>query len=373
MDTNPAADESTPPRPRAARTSSGASVQSIADVLGSGSAGADSAAARKRVSESVGVLDDAAQQIEEAQASAHKRPAAQIASSRFAPVERPGGQLYYPRQMVGMEMTDVELLRAARSATNNPDASARRELYSLLSGRPGCGKTALVEAAFGDELLTIEGTGHTEDGDIVGSFAPDPNRPGGYLWMPGKLVEAMEQGRPLLIDDATLIPPNVIARLYPAMDGRRQITVTQHLGEIVTARACDDASGGFFVVMSHNPGAPGALLAEAMNSRCRLQMTVSTDMNVARMLDVPRAFITLAQQMHEHRADSAHELSWAPEMREMITFRDMDALFGADIACANLLGQIQDPFDRKLVAEILSVRYGQIEPLAPGKSQQMEP
>ena len=52
----------------------------------------------------------------------------------------------------------------------------------------------------------------------------------------------MTDGRPLFIDDATLISPKVLAVVYPAMDGRRQITVKAHTGETITAK------DGFYVI-----------------------------------------------------------------------------------------------------------------------------
>ncbi len=58
----------------------------------------------------------------------------------------------------------------------------------------------------------------------------------------------MQEGRALLLDDATLISPKVLAALYPAMDGRRQIQVKAHKGETITA------ADGFYVIAGHNPG-----------------------------------------------------------------------------------------------------------------------
>jgi hypothetical protein len=45
----------------------------------------------------------------------------------------------------------------------------------------------------------------------------------------------MREGRPLLVDDATLIPPRVLAVLYPAMDGRGVITIPGYRNERVEA------------------------------------------------------------------------------------------------------------------------------------------
>ena len=71
----------------------------------------------------------------------------------------------------------------------------------------------------------------------------------------------MTEGRVLLIDDATLISPQVLAVAYPAMDGRREIIVKAHKGETITA------ADGFYVIGGHNPGVHGAVLTEALSSR----------------------------------------------------------------------------------------------------------
>ena len=72
-------------------------------------------------------------------------------------------------------MQDVTLLRESIDAG----------LTVLLYGEPGCGKTALVEAAFGDDLFTVQGTVETETADFVGSWVQQPD--GTYLWVDGPL------------------------------------------------------------------------------------------------------------------------------------------------------------------------------------------
>ena len=94
----------------------------------------------------------------------------------------------------------------------------------------------------------------------------------------------MQEGRVLFIDDATLISPAVLAVAYPAMDGRREITVKAHKGEAIKA------ADGFYVVAGHNPGVHGAILTEALASRFSVQVKVSTDYDLARALEIdPRA------------------------------------------------------------------------------------
>jgi nitric oxide reductase NorQ protein len=65
------------------------------------------------------------------------------------PVTRPNGQVYQPRALAGMP--DVEVLRKLRADS----------VPALLEGPPGTGKTSLIEAAFGDDLITVAGDGDT--------------------------------------------------------------------------------------------------------------------------------------------------------------------------------------------------------------------
>jgi nitric oxide reductase NorQ protein len=41
---------------------------------------------------------------------------------------------------------------------------------ALLYGPPGTGKTSLVEAAFGEEVITVAGDGDTAVSDLVGDY-----------------------------------------------------------------------------------------------------------------------------------------------------------------------------------------------------------
>lgn len=143
------------------------------------------------------------------------------------PVVRPNGQMYHPRTLSGLP--DVTVLRKLRDAG----------VPALLYGPPGTGKTSVVEAAFPD-LVTVQGDGDTTVGDLVGEYTQTPD--GRYVFVHGPLVRAMREGRPLFVDDATLIAPTVLAVVYPGMDGRRQIIIKANGGEVV------DAAPGFYVI-----------------------------------------------------------------------------------------------------------------------------
>lgn len=269
---------------------------------------------------------------------------AKAAATITGPVLRPNGQTYHPRALA--DLPDVTALRKLREAG----------VPALLYGPPGTGKTSLVEAAFPD-LVTIAGDGDTTVADFVGEYTQADG--GGYEFVYGPLVTAMTEGRALLIDDATLISPKVLAVVYPAMDGRRQITVKAHRGETI------EAADGFYVVAGHNPGVHGAILTEALASRFTAQIRVTTDYDLAAALKIDRQAVRVARNLSTRQASG--EIGWAPQLRELIGFQKVAAALGLDAAVGNLVGVAPEE-DRDAVIETVSRVYGRpFTPLALGR------
>ncbi len=204
----------------------------------------------------------------------------------------------------------------------------------------------MVEAAFPD-VLTLAGTGDTVVDDFLGSFIPLPD--GGYEFVYGPLVTAMREGRPLLVDDATLIPPRVLAVLYPAMDGRGVITIPGYRNERV------EAVDGFYLVAGHNPGVHGAILTEALASRFEVHIEVTTDWDLAKHLGVPAAAVTAAITLNQRLA--AGVVSWAPQLRELLGFTRVRKSLGLPAAVANLAGRAPED-DRNEVISVLRQHFG---------------
>ncbi|MGW2543752.1 AAA family ATPase [Kitasatospora sp. NPDC001574] len=260
------------------------------------------------------------------------------------PIRRPGGQLYHPRELA--DLPDVEALARLRAA----------DVPVLLYGPPGTGKTSLVEAAFQD-LITVAGDGDTTVGDLIGEYTQDDD--GKYVFRYGPLITAMTEGRALLIDDATLISPKVMAALYPAMDGRRQLQVKAHKGETIKAEP------GFFVLAGHNPGVHGAVLTEALASRFSVQIQVGTDYDLALALRIDARVVRVARSLAKQV--ELGELGWAPQLRELLGYQKAEAILGSDAALANLVG-IAPLEDRDAVAEAVKKVVGkQFKPLTLGK------
>lgn len=260
------------------------------------------------------------------------------------PIVRPNGQHYHPRALANLP--DVDALRKLRTAS----------VPVLLYGPPGTGKTSLIEAAF-DDLITVAGDGDTTVGDLVGEYTQDEQ--GGYEFIYGPLVTAMQEGCALLLDDATLISPKVLAALYPAMDGRRQIQVKAHKGETITA------AEGFYVIAGHNPGVHGAVLTEALASRFSVQIQVGSDYDLAAALKINRTAVRIARNIAARQQTG--EVGWAPQLRELIAFSKIADVLGADAAFANLVG-IAPLEDRDTIAEIVAKATGRpVSALALGR------
>ena len=261
------------------------------------------------------------------------------------PLRRPNGQTYHPRTLA--DLPDVAALRRLRDAS----------IPALLYGPPGTGKTSLVEAAFPD-LITVAGDGDTTVADFVGEYTQADD--GKYVFVYGPLVTAMVEGRCLFIDDATLISPKVLAVVYPAMDGRRQIVVKAHKGETITA------SPGYYVIAGHNPGVHGAVLTEALSSRFSAQIQVSTDYDLARALGIDSQAVRAAQNLATRQANG--EIGWAPQLRELIAYQRIARVLSPDAAIANLVG-IAPEEDRDEVAAAVASAFGKarVTPLALGR------
>lgn len=256
---------------------------------------------------------------------------------------RPNGERYIPRRLVGH--TDAAALRHARTV----------DLYSLLRGEPGTGKTALADATFPD-LIPFSCTGDTTVAHLVGSYIPNPD--GTFRWENGPLTTAMLDGRAFLADEIDRLPHEVSAVLHSAMDGRRTIRLDDRpdTDPIV-------AAPGFYVIGTYNPNNLGGKpLPEAILSRFPLQIEVGTDYDAAQTMGVPDKFVTMARNLNTRARVAITDGGlpvWVPQMRELLAAkRFIEAGFGEAFALASLIESCPVPEDAPTVREVATQVFG---------------
>lgn len=266
-------------------------------------------------------------------------------------ITRPNGEVYHVRKIDIHD--DVAAVRQAR-ADNMP---------ILLTGLPGTGKTALLEAALASDpedpgpIYTIQCTGDTIVDDYVGGFIQDPDT-GRFIWVPGPLQRAMEEGRPFYADEIALPDPKVNAVVYSVMDGRNELRITQNPRlEPIKARP------GFFVCAATNPNATGAHIDEPLLSRFPFMAEVTTDVALARKLGVDSRLLTAhANLTQKVKTDKP---GWAPQMREMLDFMKMKRRYGTSMAVRALINKAPEGMDRDEVESTLSRQFAKgYKPLA---------
>jgi MoxR-like ATPase len=257
---------------------------------------------------------------------------------------RPNGQPYVARRVLD-KLSDVQWLRDLLV----------NDMPCMLYGPPGTGKTALIEVAYDGKAYTVMGSDDTERADFEGSYVQTAD--GAFVWVDGPLIRAMEEGVPLFVDEIGLISPKVLSLLYAAMDGRQEIRITAN-----PERGIVKAQPGFMVVAATNPHAPGVRLSEALLSRFICQAEMNTDWDVARRLGLADNVAAAMENLDKKRV--AGEIAGSPQMREALAYIKTSAVFGQDLALANLVAASQEN-DRDVIADVLSRALGaKVEALA---------
>ena len=250
------------------------------------------------------------------------------------------GREPYTVRRIG-EMDDVDFIRTAIEAGFN----------LCLYGPPGTGKTTLVEAALGEgRVITQEFSDGTQTEDVAGGFFPAPEK--GWEWGDGSLTRALREGKVWFGDDITMGDPRVQSRVFPALDARRRITLSERGGEVVRAEK------GFGAVIAHNPNHVGASFSEALASRCLIHVYVGFHAGTARRLGVPGNAVNAAEKMNRDveaqdplagvAPAEAGPATWGPQMRELLAYKKVEEVFGALTAARNLLGL--SPEDSRMAA-----------------------
>ena len=110
--------------------------------------------------------------------------------------------------------------------------AARQNEPILFKGPTGTGKTAIVKEV-ADLLhipfIPLDLDGQSDTGQIIGRMLPSEDKKTlRYEWQDGFLIQAMERGWWILLDEINLAEPEVIERINSLLDDDRTLTLSEH-------------------------------------------------------------------------------------------------------------------------------------------------
>lgn len=263
------------------------------------------------------------------------------------------GQPHDPPHQIG------ERPYLARDLSGQPDYLVLRKLRGVLNvrlkGRPGGGKTTLPAAAFGDDLITVQGHDDLTVPHLVGSYLPQPD--GSFTWVDGPLTQAMQQGKVFLLDEATRAPSGTVNALLSVADHRGSLVIDDR-PDLPDVHAAD----GFTMLITYNEEGVGVRpLDDAVKRRFPFEITVETDYTVATRLGVDRRLAKVGRNLATRNAErSAYEPPvWRPQMAHLLDAQAvLDAGLGDEMAAATLVAACDEPDDVPVVRDTVTRVFG---------------
>lgn len=108
-----------------------------------------------------------------------------------------------------------------------------KDLSVLLVGETGTGKTTMIREIAKKKkrkLIRFNLTGETTVDDFVGKYTL---KDGETVWQDGVLLQAMKEGKWLVVDEINSALPEILFVLHSLLDDDKYVVVPQHEGEVV--------------------------------------------------------------------------------------------------------------------------------------------
>lgn len=213
------------------------------------------------------------------------------------------------------------------------DKARANGINVLIYGPTGPGKTTAVEAWAASRSLrmaTVSGNASMESRQLFGGFIPDGN--GSYGWIDGPVTDVVRNGGVLLLDEMNFISPKIYTTLYPLTDGRRSITLLDHMGETILAHK------DLTIFATMNPDYIGTTpLNFAMRNRFDIQLSWDYDDAVEAKLVSSKALLLVTKQLRSEAAKGQYETPISTNMLIEVEEFIKDSDLGYEFAIENFI------------------------------------
>lgn len=245
---------------------------------------------------------------------------------------------YISRKIDGM--SEFDIFDYARKTTAN----------ILIEGPTGPGKTMAARAYAAREGLhfyAVPCNVGVEPSQLFGKYIPnedkaDDNDPS-FVWVDGPVTDIVRNGGLLLFNEVNFLPPRVGTVVFGLLDGRREMTLLDHKGEVIRAHrpqcwcGSEDCSDQWVTIIADmNPEYEGTIgLNKAFRNRFGIQLEWDYDSHVETKLIAGPTLRRITTNMRNLHRDGEIETPISTNM--LMEFERIVADLGLQFAITNFV------------------------------------
>lgn len=203
----------------------------------------------------------------------------------------------------------------------------------MLTGPTGTGKTFSTRAfAAARELpwYRIPVNGAMDVAATIGGYSPRETGDG-LDWRYGALAQGIQEKRGVfLFDEINMGVERNMARFYPLWDSGRELTVTEHMGEVLRVTPGSDV----LIVAAYNPGYRGTReLSQALPNRFAFRMKFDYSYEIESQLVPSAKLLDVADQLRA----MTREIKTPVSTNLLVEFCEIGMAFDVEFAIENMV------------------------------------